>query len=134
MSILYSPDPVKGLDNTGYILVVVTSCCNSWNITLPLLASLVSLRDPIHVVLIDDYSQDGSPELAAAMGIPVLTTGRMTGLTASMNRAWQYFTSYPQLQSMFILNNDVQVANDTFNRLHRCATHMPVSGKHQCTR
>ena len=128
-SIFYPPDPVAAVKhNTGYIMVAITTCCNSWNMTQQLLLSLKAMDDPIHVVLFDDNSKDGTPEKAAAMGFPVMTTGRMTGNTANMNRAWKYFSSYPGLQSVFIMNNDIQVAPGTFTKLNRCAMAAPYPG------
>lgn len=95
--------------------------------TEPLLKTLLAMDDPIHVVLIDDNSHDGSQEKAAAMGIPVLTTGHMTGNTMNWNRAWRYFSSYPQLKLLYILNNDITVVPGTFSKLARCsmATDLP---------
>ncbi len=40
-----------------------------------LLESLLAMDDPLHVVLLDDNSHDGTQDMAAAMGVPVLTTG-----------------------------------------------------------
>jgi GT2 family glycosyltransferase len=130
VSIFYPPDPVKHAQhNTGYIMVAVTTCCNSWNMTSDLLASLAATDDPIHVVVFDDNSKDGTAEKAAALGFPMFTTARMTGNTMNMNRAWKYFTSYEGLQSLFIMNNDISVAAGTFVKLHRCQLEAPVSGK-----
>ena len=78
------------------------------------------MHDPVHVVVIDDASTDGSPEKAAAMGYPVLSLAKNKGATHGMNRAWQYFTAHPELQSLFILNNDIIVSEGTFVKLHRC--------------
>ncbi len=79
-------------------------------------------------MLIDDNSHDGLQDIAASMGVPVLTTGRMTGLTGSMLRAWKYFTSYEGLQTLVIMNNDVMIVPGTFERLHRCSEMAPVPG------
>ena len=120
LSVLYPPDPKKAKQNTGYVMVAVTSCCNGWERTEKLLQTLLAMDDPIHVVLVDDNSQDGAQEKAAAMGIPVIGTTCMTGNTANMVRAWKYFLSYPQLQTLFILNNDIDVVGGTFTKLNRC--------------
>ena len=129
MSIFHPPDQSAAKQNTGYIMVAITSCCRSWGVTEPLLKSLLAMDDPIHIVLFDDNSQDGAQEKAAAMGIPVFTTGRKTGVTASMNRAWKYFLSYPQLQSLFILNNDISVEPGSFTKLHNCLQHPTLPGE-----
>jgi glycosyltransferase involved in cell wall biosynthesis len=96
--------------------------------TSDLLASLAAMDDPIHVVVFDDNSKDGTAEKAAALGFPVFTTARMTGNTMNMNRAWKYFTSYEGLQSLFIMNNDISVAAGTFVKLHRCEMLSSVPG------
>jgi hypothetical protein len=74
------------------------------------------------------HIQDGLPELASEMGFPVFTVPTSYGLTSSMNRAWKYFTSFDALQSLFIMNNDIQVAPTAFSKLHRCLMKQPVAG------
>ena len=126
---IYWPGSGKlGDKNHGYIMVAVLSCCNKWDLTKLLLESLTAQTDPTHIVVLDDGSEDGAPEKAAAMGYPVLGLARNKGATHGMNRAWQYFTAHPELQSMFILNNDIIVAEGTFSKLHRCTMSMPTPG------
>ncbi len=121
VSVFHQPDLKSAGSNTGYIMVAVTSCCRSWNLTRLLLQSLVDMDDPIHVVLMDDNSVDGAQEEAARLGIPVLSTGRMTGNTMNFVRAWKYFTSYDGLQFLVVLNNDITVTPGTFTKMYNCA-------------
>ena len=129
ISVYFPPDPVAARKNTGYIMVAISSCCNSWNMTRSLLQSLLDMDDPVHAVLFDDNSQDGTQEKAAAMGIPVFSTVWASGNTANMVRAWKYFSSYSVLQTMFIMNNDITVVPGTFNKLHDCSMSAPVGRK-----
>ncbi len=62
------------------------------------------------------------------MGFPVFSVPSSYGLTSGFNRAWKYFTSFPKLQAMFLLNNDVTVPKDAFSRLHRCMMNMETPG------
>jgi hypothetical protein len=43
-------------------------------------------------------------------------------------QAWQYFTAHPELQTLFIVNNDVIVSKGAFSKLHRCLMNAPVGG------
>lgn len=128
VSIFYPPSGRLGNKNKGYIMVAVATCCRSWNMTRGLLESLMAMDDPLHVVIFDDASKDGLPELASEMGFPVFSVPTGYGLTSSMNRAWKYFTSFDALQSLFIMNNDIQVAPRAFTKLHRCLMKQPVAG------
>lgn len=127
-SIYYPPSNKLGNKNDGYIMVAVLSCCDSWPITKALLESITAMSDPVHLVVIDDASEDGAPEKAAAMGYPVLGLQKNGGATQGMNRAWQYFTAHPELQSLWVLNNDILVSEGAFTNLHRCAMTMPTPG------
>ena len=58
VSILHPPNLERAQRlNAGYIMVAVTSCCASWNVTERLLKSLLSSAEPLHVVLVDDNSK-----------------------------------------------------------------------------
>ena len=72
--------------------------------------------------------QDGLPELASEMGFPVFSVPHGHGLTSSMNRAWKYFASFDVLQTLFLMNNDIQVAPGAFKKLHRCSMNQPGPG------
>lgn len=149
VSVLYPPDLTAAKSNTGYIMVAITTCCGFWKETRQLVESLLAMPDPIHVVLVDDNSTDGSQAEAAAMGtslqcgecviqlsinvmriagVPVISTVRTSGNTAGMLRAWKYFSSYPQLQFLVVMNNDLKVVPGSFERLYRCAQAMNETG------
>lgn len=133
VSIFWPPNPAASGHNTGHILVAITTCCRAWNLTLQLLNNLIAIPDPVHVVLFDDHSTDGLPQLASAMGFPVFTTARITGNTWNMKRAWWYFSSYSTLQSMYIMNNDITVMEGTFTKLDHCLMTLPFPGMCTCT-
>lgn len=62
--------------------------------------------------------------------MPVVSTVAQGGVTLGWNRAWRYFSSYPQLQSLFILNNDVAVPPGAFMKLHRALLKESSPGEH----
>ena len=57
VSVFYPPSGKLGTKNRGYIMVAVSTCCKSWNMTRPLLESLMAMDDPVHVVIFDDNSK-----------------------------------------------------------------------------
>ncbi|CAE7239264.1 unnamed protein product [Symbiodinium sp. KB8] len=108
----------------AHILVAVTSCCDTLNLTTRLLRNLAVLPDPIHVVVVDDASIDGAPEFLGDLGIEVVENVPETialGLTHSWNVAWRLFQADQRYTTLWIINNDVLVAPHSFSRLDQAA-------------
>lgn len=106
------------------ILVAVTSCCDNFNLTSRLLRNLAVLPDPIHVVVVDDASVDGSPDRLGDLGIEVVENvpaAIAQGLTHSWNVAYRLFQANPRYSSAWIVNNDILVAPHSFTRLDSAA-------------
>ena len=124
--------PMKGQMCIDCIFIAVTACCDSWHLTGTLLEQLLASDDNLHVVVFDDMSFDGGDKKAAELGITVVqpANGKSGGLTNLMNMAWRYFYARPELKSLWLLNNDVQVSPyGTFSKLDRCLSNAVVSAR-----
>ncbi|KAK3235605.1 hypothetical protein CYMTET_54195 [Cymbomonas tetramitiformis] len=63
-----------------------------------MIRNLRDLQDPIEILVIDDCSDDGTPQKARALGLRVIgQTRESKGLTLSWNTAWAYFKFAHQL-------------------------------------
>lgn len=61
------------LKNNEPILVAITTL-NLWHLTERMIENINGLCDPVHVVLVDDNSLDGTPEKARARGVTVISS------------------------------------------------------------
>ena len=128
-TVLATAGPNKGKPCVDCVFVAVTMCCKSWNVTQILIHQLLQSEDNIHVVVFDDRSKDDGPQQASALGLHVVqpTNPNGIGLTAMMNVAWRYFYHRPELDTMHLLNNDLQIATkNTFAKLNRCMHNIEV--------
>jgi GT2 family glycosyltransferase len=79
-----------------------------------LLATLAAQTRPAgELLVVDNGSEDGAPELAREAGARVISMGRNAGFAAAVNRGIQESRG----QWLFILNSDVELAPDYFERL-----------------
>ena len=121
--------PNKGKPCVDCIFVGVTICCKSWARTEKLLGQLLASNDNMHVVVFDDMSEDDSKARVEALGLTVMQPPKLVnfGLTKMMNLMWRYFYARPELASMFVVNNDLEISPDrTFDKLHRCLMSIEV--------
>ena len=122
-AVLATTGPGKDQPCVNCILVGVTICCKSWKRTETLLKQLLASDDNMHVVVFDDMSEDDSKARAEALGLTVIQPPDLknVGLTEMMNVMWRYFYARPELQSMFVVNNDIEVSPyKTFSKLNNC--------------
>jgi GT2 family glycosyltransferase len=83
-----------------------------------LLASLRAQTHPIAAILvIDNGSEDGAPEMAERLGARVIRMGSNTGFSRAVNRGIQECTT----EWLAIVNSDVEPAPDWLNRLMEAA-------------
>lgn len=87
--------------------------------TLNCLASLYAAASVGQVIVVDNGSTDGS---AAAIQqqfpqVAILQPGRNLGFAAGCNLGAQYFLEQTPFQLLFLLNNDLVIAQDTVEQL-----------------
>jgi hypothetical protein len=119
----------KGKPCVDCILVALTTCCVSWERTEIILRQLLQSTDNVHLVVFDDMSTDDTVARVKAMGLPVVQPPKLAnvGLTEMMNLVWRYFYARPELQSMFVVNNDVQISpKRTFEKMNKCLQSVEV--------
>jgi hypothetical protein len=129
--VLATTGPNKGQPCSDCIFVGVTTCCKSWDRTQKLLTQLLASNDNMHIMVFDDMSEDDSTARVQAMGVSVLQPPNLQniGLTQLMNLMWRYFYARPELVSMFVVNNDLEVSPyRTFEKLNRCLQSIQVGG------
>jgi GT2 family glycosyltransferase len=79
-----------------------------------LLASLAAQTEPAaELLVVDNGSNDGAPELARERGARVIAMGRNAGFAAAVNRGIREARG----QWIAVLNNDVELAPDYFQTL-----------------
>lgn len=121
--LLTTTGPNKGHPCVDCILVGVTTCCKTWERTEKLLRQMLATNDNLHIAVFDDMSEDDTRARAEAMGLPVIQPPRLenVGLTKMMNLMWRYFYARPELVSMFVVNNDLEISPyRTFEKLNKC--------------
>jgi hypothetical protein len=121
--VIASAGPNTGKVCSKCIFVAVTTCCKTWNTTRVLLSQLLASDDNIHVAVFDDISTDEGVERVRELGITVVQpeSGKGVGLTELMNLAWRYYYARPELDTMMLMNNDLQISTKgTFRKLNRC--------------
>ena len=90
-----------------------------------LLASLAAQTEPAaELLVVDNGSRDGAPELARQRGARVISMGRNAGFAAAVNRGIQEARG----EWIAVLNNDVELAPDYFQKL-RAANAWFATGK-----
>ena len=95
----------------------ITAIVPVWNgrqLLERLLASLEAQTEPAaELLVVDNGSTDGAPELARARGARVIPMGRNAGFAAAVNRGIRE----SQGEWIAVLNSDVELAPDYFARL-----------------
>src|SRR5690349_17457548 len=95
-------------------LTAVVPVWNGRELVAALLASLAAqTRRPDEILVIDNGSTDGTPELARQRGARVIGMGRNCGFAPAVNRGIREARS----EWIAVLNSDVQLAPDYFERL-----------------
>src|SRR5438552_6206135 len=90
-----------------------------------LLASLAAQTEPAaELLVVDNGSRDGAPELARQRGARVISMGRNAGFAAAVNRGIREARG----EWIAVLNNDVELAPDYFQKL-RAANAWFATGK-----
>ncbi len=89
---------------------------NGRDLLARLLASLrrADAARPREVIVVDNGSTDGAPELAASAGARVIPMGRNAGFAAAVNRG---IRECRQPDWIAVLNSDVELAPDYFEKL-----------------
>jgi GT2 family glycosyltransferase len=100
----------------------ITAIVPVWNrrdLIAPLLANLAAQSEPpAEVVVVDNGSTDGAAEAAEAAGATVVRMGRNAGFAAAVNRG----IAQCRTEWLAVVNNDVRLAPDYFERLRAAAT------------
>jgi GT2 family glycosyltransferase len=95
----------------------ITAIVPVWNgreLLERLLASLEAQTEaPMELLVVDNGSTDGAPELARAHGARVIPMGRNTGFAVAVNRGIRESRG----EWIAVLNSDVELAPDYFARL-----------------
>jgi hypothetical protein len=128
-AVLATTGPGKGKPCVDCIFVGVTTCCKTWNRTQTLLHQLFLSNDNMHIIVFDDMSDDDSKARVEALGLTVMQPPKLknVGLTEMMNLMWRYFYARSELQTMFVVNNDIQISPyRTFEKLNRCLQSVEV--------
>src|SRR5258708_12735301 len=101
----------------GGVLVVVV-VWNSRAMVERLVGCLGAQTHPITAILvIDNGSEDGAPEIAERLGARVIRMGSNTGFSRAVNRGIQECTT----EWLAIVNSDVELAPDWLDRLMEAA-------------
>ena len=135
-AVLTTTGPRKGLPCVDCIFVGVTICCKTWNRTEKLLTQLLASDDNMHIVVFDDMSEDDSKGRAEALSLAVMQPPKLKniGLTQMMNLMWRYYYARPELQSMFVVNNDLEISPfRTFEKLNNCLQSIQVRPERRST-
>jgi GT2 family glycosyltransferase len=95
----------------------ITAIVPVWNgreLLERLLASLAAQTEPAaELLVVDNGSHDGAPELARERGARVIAMGRNAGFAAAVNRGIREARG----EWIAVLNNDVELAPDYFQKL-----------------
>jgi len=106
----------------------ITAIVPVWNgreLLERLLASLAAQTEPAaELLVVDNGSHDGAPELARERGARVIAMGRNAGFAAAVNRGIREAGG----EWIAVLNNDVELAPDYFEKL-RAADAWFATGK-----
>jgi glycosyltransferase involved in cell wall biosynthesis len=90
---------------------------NQIEYTKQMLESIFADKDRNYdVILVDDFSTDGTVEYAKSIGIPVITKPCGRGATDSWNLAYHFFR-FSSYENLFIANNDVIIPVGCMNEL-----------------
>jgi GT2 family glycosyltransferase len=108
--------------------VKITAIVPVWNgreLLERLLASLAAQTEPAaELLVVDNGSHDGAPELARERGARVISMGRNAGFAAAVNRGIREARG----EWIAVLNNDVELAPDYLEKL-RAADSWFATGK-----
>jgi GT2 family glycosyltransferase len=103
----------------------IVPVCNGRELLERLLASLAAQTEPAaELLVVDNGSHDGAPELARERGARVISMGRNAGFAAAVNRGIREAGG----EWIAVLNNDVVLAPDYFEKL-RAADAWFATGK-----
>ena len=95
-------------------LTAIVPVWNGRDLLARLLASLdAQTFKPSELLVVDNGSTDGAPELARQRGARVITMGHNAGFAAAVNRGIQESRG----ESVAVLNSDVELAPDYLARL-----------------
>jgi GT2 family glycosyltransferase len=92
--------------------LLLISTCNHVGYTVKFVESLKAVSDDFDLLVVDDHSVDGTPEILTRMGVRVITKDLGLGLTHSWNLAYGIFKKgYRQglYTNMIVANNDLLV-------------------------
>jgi hypothetical protein len=101
---------IKNVDE--HKTLVLISTCNHVGYTVKFIESLKAVSGEFDLLVVDDASVDGTPEILTRMGVQVITKDLALGLTHSWNMAYGIFKEgYRQghYVNMIIANNDLLV-------------------------
>lgn len=99
-------------------LLICFTTANQWPYTKQCLLSLqaAKLRIPHQVLIVDDASEDGTPQFCEDMGYQVIRKSKPAGVTDSWNRAYRAFVE-GDYEFLVIANDDVLIPCGALERL-----------------
>jgi hypothetical protein len=99
------------VNNNKELLIVLTTC-NQLNMTVLVLDYLKDTLLDADLIIVDDYSVDGTPEYLIKKGYTVITKDHAKGLTDSWNKGYE-FANVMKYKYVVFTNNDVLLTSTT---------------------
>jgi GT2 family glycosyltransferase len=116
-----------GRNNLKTLLLIST--CNHVEYTVKFVESLKAVSDQFDLLVVDDHSVDGTPEILRRMGVRVMTKDAALGLTHSWNLAYSIFKEgYRQrlYTNMIIANNDLLIGEGGIDLVRQALLQHPL--------
>jgi hypothetical protein len=104
------PDSIPSLPLNEMLIVLTT--CNQLNMTILALDYLKDSFSEADLIIVDDYSVDGTPEYLIKKGYTVITKDHAKGLTDSWNKGYE-FANVMKYKYVIFTNNDVLLTSTT---------------------
>lgn len=110
------PVPLKRPKKSRELLIVYTTC-NQLQMSVLTLQFLKNTENIADLVIIDDFSTDGTFEYLLKKGYAVISKSKATGLTDSWNIGYRLAVALGYKQVIFT-NNDVLLTSGAVNVMH----------------
>jgi hypothetical protein len=104
------PDSIPLLPMKEMLIVLTT--CNQLNMTVLALEYIKDTFSEADLIIVDDYSIDGTPEYLIKKGYTVITKEHAKGLTDSWNKGYE-FANALNYKYVIFTNNDVLLTSTT---------------------
>ena len=93
-------------------MLIVLTTCNQLNMTVLALEYIKDTFNDADLIIVDDYSIDGTPEYLIKKGYTVITKEHAKGLTDSWNKGYE-FANALNYKYVIFTNNDVLLTSTT---------------------